>query len=245
MSLLSDAAVQAIQESKKTEIIKVEDLSYLSRPVYLPPPEPRAETVIVHSLIGFCDYINDVERDSKDEPAIVAVQVCNPGLVRAWTMPEGREKLRTVAIEAQRFETKGFRWNQQLQAEEFIIGLQAHLVPNDDTVHLLNVVGNVTDSSTLDVADNGVSQTVKLKKGLTLTDKAPTELKSIVYLRPYRTFAELTQPVSPFVFRMARRDGALPTAALFEADDLKWKLEAMNSIREFLAAHITNLPILA
>ncbi len=244
MSLLSDAAVLAIQDSKKTDVIEVEDQFYLSRPVYLPPPEPRAETIIVHSLTGFCDYVNEVNNDA-NEPEIIGVQVCQPGLVRAWSLPDGREKLRTVAIEAQRFETKGFRLNQQLQAEDFIIGLQAHFVSSDDVAHLLTVVGNVTDSSTLEVGDNGVSQSVKLRKGLTLTDKAATELKSIVNLRPYRTFAELDQPSSPFVFRMARRDGALPTAALFEADDLKWKLEAMKSIKDFLAERIKELPILA
>lgn len=245
MSLLSDAAVLAIQDSKKTEVIEVEEQFYLSRPVYLPPPELRAETVTVHSLTGFCDYINKVQLGASDEPDIVAVQVCNPGLVRAWTMPEGREKLRTVAIEAQRFDTKGFRLNQQQQVEDFIIGLQAHFVPSDEVAYLMGVVGNVADSSTLEVGDNGVTQSVKLRKGLTLTDKAATELKSIINLRPYRTFAELEQPVSPFVFRMARRDGAMPTAALFEADDLKWKLTAMDSIKDFLAQRIKDLPILA
>ncbi|MEB9782308.1 hypothetical protein P4K16_30685, partial [Bacillus cereus] len=51
-----------------------------------------------------------------------------------------------------------------------------------------------------------------------------------VQLSPYRTFVEVEQPESKFVFRM--REGA--RCGLFEADGGAWKLEAMNNIKEYL-----------
>jgi hypothetical protein len=53
-----------------------------------------------------------------------------------------------------------------------------------------------------------------------------------VVLAPYRTFVEVTQPESDFVFRM--QNG--PRCALFEADGGAWKLTAMRHIKEYLQA---------
>lgn len=67
-----------------------------------------------------------------------------------------------------------------------------------------------------------------------------------VYLAPYRTFREVTQPLSPFVLRMKQgREGGLPTVALFEADGGKWKLDAIAFIRDFLREKIETVPIIA
>jgi hypothetical protein len=51
-----------------------------------------------------------------------------------------------------------------------------------------------------------------------------------VMLCPFRTFAEVEQPESEFVFRM--QTGF--KAALFEADGGKWKLYAMQNVKAYL-----------
>ena len=55
-----------------------------------------------------------------------------------------------------------------------------------------------------------------------------------VLLKPYRTFIEVQQPESAFIFRM--QDG--PRAALFEADGGAWRIEAMENIRAYLAKEL-------
>jgi hypothetical protein len=51
-----------------------------------------------------------------------------------------------------------------------------------------------------------------------------------VVLAPYRTFPEIAQPESKFIFRMQTG----PTAALFEADGGAWRNEAMGRIKAWL-----------
>ena len=49
-------------------------------------------------------------------------------------------------------------------------------------------------------------------------------------LKPYRTFVEVEQPESKFVFRMQTG----PEMALFEADGGAWRIQAMKNIKEYL-----------
>ncbi len=63
-------------------------------------------------------------------------------------------------------------------------------------------------------------------------------------LRPYRTFAEVEQPASQFVFRINQN----AQMALFEADGGKWRLEAINNIANYLKESLVlqdNITILA
>ena len=62
-------------------------------------------------------------------------------------------------------------------------------------------------------------------------------LSPIVNLAPFRTFAEVDQPISKFLFRM-RREGNHVSAALFEADGGAWRLEAMKNIAEYLGFNL-------
>jgi len=67
-----------------------------------------------------------------------------------------------------------------------------------------------------------------------------------VVLRPYRTFLEIEQPASAFVFRLRRgREGELPTCALFEADGGRWKLEAIERIRDYLKEQLSEIAVIA
>lgn len=71
-------------------------------------------------------------------------------------------------------------------------------------------------------------------KNRKLLSKADAVIPSPVRLKPYRTFTEVDQPESDFVFRMKedKYDGV--QCALFEADGGAWKLHAMESIQEYL-----------
>ena len=108
--------------------------------------------------------------------------------------------------------------------EAFNIALQSKFVDLktetklDDRALLLQVVGNVTE--------NNVKTTIK--QGL--ASKADVKVPNPVNLAPYRTFLEVEQPVSQFVFRM--KDG--PGAAIFEADGGAWRNQAIVNIREYL-----------
>ena len=57
-----------------------------------------------------------------------------------------------------------------------------------------------------------------------------------VTLRPYRTFNEVEQPASQFIFRINK----MANLALFEADGGKWQLEAIGNIARYLAKELVD-----
>jgi hypothetical protein len=115
-----------------------------------------------------------------------------------------------------------------INPEDFNIMIQSCFVPTDDSALLLKVAGNIQDSAVKQVGDDGVKQAVTMKTGVAQIENVI--VPNPVLLSPYRTFPELKQPISKFVFRM--KSG--PTAAIFEADAGAWKAEAMNRIKEYL-----------
>lgn len=83
------------------------------------------------------------------------------------------------------------------------------------------------------------TQKATVKTGV--ASKADAVIPSPVRLKPYRTFTEVDQPESDFVFRMKedKYDGV--QCALFEADGGAWKLHAMESIQEYLEEQLNGV----
>ena len=127
-----------------------------------------------------------------------------------------------------------FHYSQYMDQEDFIIGLQSKFIPTDQIKQMLKIVGNVKSEKVLSSADDGVSQSVEGRKGINFAEKIG--IPNPVKLKPFRTFIEVPQPESNFIFRArdGRRDGEMPTFALFEADGGFWKIDAMNEIKKYL-----------
>lgn len=111
------------------------------------------------------------------------------------------------------------------------------MVDAQDRAKLLALVGNVKDSSVRTVGDDGITQTTTVKTGVATV--ADVMVPNPVTLSPYRTFAEVEQPASNFVFRM-RSGNDEPAAALFEADGGAWRIEAIANIRQWLELHLAD-----
>ena len=115
-----------------------------------------------------------------------------------------------------------------LDQEKMIIMLQSHFEENDDRNIILKVVSNLRDESIHQQTDDGVSQSVQINSGVASVDevKVPNPVKLI----PFRTFQEVDQPASKFIFRM--REGM--QSALFMADNNQWQVEAKNNIKKYI-----------
>lgn len=95
-------------------------------------------------------------------------------------------------------------------------------------------------------AIDNVSDWNTSRKGVSLVgaEKAPNPIR----LQPYRTFPEVDQPASDYIFRLRKKDGV--EMALFKTADNRWELEAINSIKDYLevmfaAGGITGIPIIS
>lgn len=111
--------------------------------------------------------------------------------------------------------------------ETAIIQLRSKFTQGKDVDYLLDLLSRVSKESGVTTNDNGVSQTVEARQGVSL--KAVVQVKSRVVLRPYRTFLEVEQPESEFLLRL---DGE-GNVGLFEADGGMWALEAKRRISDF------------
>jgi len=87
-----------------------------------------------------------------------------------------------------------------------------------------------------------VSQAMTVKTGICEVKEAI--LPNPVTLQPFRTFPEIEQPESKFIFR-ARKGERTPSFALFEADGMAWESTAMLTIKEYLQEAVEGLLVLA
>ena len=124
------------------------------------------------------------------------------------------------------------RFGSFLEPEEFIVGIQSCMTevvanPTDKGI-VLKYASAVKDVVEAGIDDDGVNQSVAIKRGI--VSKEVSVLPNPVTLRPYRTFCEVEQPASEFIFRV--HEG--PKFALFEADGGAWRNEAMQTIKSWI-----------
>lgn len=237
--MIPDSAVKAIQDSVATTEIEVDGGKFATRQVYLPPQEPMPGTLAIHTLAGLIEYINKVA----DKSTIEAIHVISHNEVRVIGALTGRHRQRPIYAQATPAGSSRFHFDHFLSAEEFIIGVQVSFVKTPQRDQLLSIIGTLKDESVKTANDDGVTQSVTTRKGVSLGQE--TAVPNPIALKPYRTFAEINQPESAYVLRLKRRDGDLPSIALFETAEAAWELEAIRTIREFLSEAITDVSIIA
>lgn len=122
-------------------------------------------------------------------------------------------------------------WHDQ---EEFNIMLQSMFIDDADRSIVLDFASHLKIEKGAEVQDNGVSQVATVRDGVASLAQAKTP--NPVTLRPYRTFNEVEQPASQFIFRINK----MANLALFEADGGKWRLEAIGNIARYLAKELAD-----
>lgn len=206
---------------------------YSDKPLHrLETPAPVAERLYLHTLTGLVDYIKS-NTDTMAERMIVEVQ--SPTSVRLYSQlndKRGREYL--IEVTAM---TPDFSFDCFLPQENFCISLQSKFINGDDRELVLRCAGTVESGTVAQYGDDGVTQKATIKQGI--ASKVEAQIPNPVRLRPYRTFLEVDQPASDFIFRM--RDNHGVDCAIFEADGGAWEMEAMQNIKSYLQEELEGL----
>lgn len=126
-------------------------------------------------------------------------------------------------------EKSPFMFGQSYDFEKFVIALRSMFVANEGRQYILDLLKQVGSYDDYSIDDNGVMQNIKASSGVHLNAGEKT-INPIVRLMPYRTFREVQQPESDFLFRVLNDK----RFALYEADGGVWKLEAKDNIRDYL-----------
>lgn len=204
--------------------------------------EPMAEAVQVGTLTGLVDlYQADLDNAKKQD---VAIHVLAHDHVRLIELGANIWGKRRVYVSACHEGGRTFSFGQWLSPEQFIIGLQSMFYPTDDQKELLSVCSTIS-AETLSISeDDGVTQ--KATVGRSVAFKENKKIKPIVSLQPYRTFSDIEQPASNFLFRLHQgHDGKSVQCMLTEADGGVWKQVAMQSIKDWFEGKHLGLPIIA
>lgn len=176
----------------------------------------------LNTLSSLVDYITS-KLDRENDRLILTIKDEQTVFLEGQLEVDGsREQLAKVdAI------VPSFNFDWFYDSEEFNIKLQSIFTDNKDREILLKVVGNISEDAVKTVGDDGVSQAVTINQGI--ASKVDVKVPNPVTLAPYRTFNEVAQPESKFVFRM--KEG--PRCALFEADGGVWRNKAIQNIKEY------------
>lgn len=191
---------------------------------------PLAEPLHLHTLTGLVDYIkSNVDTTKNDENLIV--EVASPERVYLYTSLDKERKREQFAVVEAR--VPSFPFNTFIGHEEFIINVQAKFLDdnNSDRAKILSFAGTVEKGSVAEYSDDGVSQKATVKSGI--INKEEKIVPNPVKLRPYRTFLEVEQPMSEFIFRMKDKDYGV-SCAVIEADGGAWINAATKNIKEYL-----------
>lgn len=225
-------AIDRILALAKPTMVEVHGLQYSTTvPNLVPPPSAAAYTV--HTLDGFVKMLEaGVDNFSVDETTIHIPNEETVNLVQKRATEYGKRIMHLTAGKHSGVTTFPYfgQWGPQ---EEFTIGLQAHFQPSPDLDYLMKMVTHIDSQSSVVTADNSVAQAVTVKQGIAF--KETVEVKSRLSLKPFRTFRELDQPASDFIFRIKEAGSKF---SLFEADGGAWKIAAIGQIAEWLKNRI-------
>lgn len=186
--------------------------------------ESKAKYLSISTLTGFVDYIKS-NIDAIDTKLLI--HVASPTVVKLYG-PLNADRERENYLNAEADLPNNIRYENFLDTEQFNIMLQSSFVNKGDREVLLKYTGLIKDEAVKTTGDDGISQQVTVKTGVASVGQAL--VPNPVTLAPYRTFPEIEQPESKFIFRM--KDG--PRAAIYEADGGAWRNTAILSIKEYL-----------
>lgn len=226
-------ALEYIVGLKTPVITEIDGNTYSDKPLNRISYVPYAKTIGMKTLTSLVEYIK-ANIDSMSERMIV--HVVSPTEVHLYSsLDADRKREHLVEVNA---ELPDFRFGSFIDHESFVIALQSKFVSNADRDLVLKFAGTVEDGTVAEYGDDGVTQKATIKTGV--ASKADAVVPNPVNLIPYRTFLEVQQPASDFIFRMKSSCGV--QCAIFEADGGAWKNEAMSRIKNYLALELSEYP---
>ncbi len=221
--------VEKIASMAKNEVHEINGEFYSDKPMSrVVPVEYLPEEQRVYSLAALITLIKAEVDKIKNCP--IFVEVISEKEVVAYTTYDN--KFRRSVLYHLRLSEVGNSIGYWEDKEESIIQLKSVYKPSEGVNYILGILSSISDESSVQTKDDGISQTVEVRKGIAM--KAREDIKTVVRLAPYRTFLEVEQPESDFILRLKEGGRIL----IKEADGGKWKLDAKRNIANYLAENL-------
>lgn len=219
------------EKSMEPKIVEIEGNTYCTRELTRYHRFPMASSLSVNTLTALVDYIKGKPEELRETSILHVVSPTRVSLYSGLIDERKRESL--MAAEAI---VNEFAFDNYYDQERFLIELQSNFLQTVDLLTIMQVSGNIKSGTTANYSDDGVSQKTTIKAGVELSDVI---VPNPVRLRPYRTFAEIEQPESSYIFRIKDSDRG-PVFKLVEADGGLWKNTVMKKIKNYLEYELSD-----
>lgn len=230
-------ALQYLVELGKAEEHTINGDTYSDKPLHrIDMYIPKANAIEMHTLTSLVDYIKS-DVDAMSEKMIV--EVASPTKVNLFSQLDyNRDREKLVSVSAR---VPEFSFNNFMDQEKFCINLQSKFIddPQTDRSLILKFAGTVEAGTVAEYGDDGITQKATVKTGI--ASKGDAIVPNPVKLRPYRTFLEVEQPISEFIFRMKQDKYDGINCAIFEADGGAWQIAATKAIKEYLQFELADM----
>lgn len=117
-------------------------------------------------------------------------------------------------------------FDRYISAEEMVIQLKTCFNEAENRDKLIQIISKLKNVQTVELNDDGISQTVTASNGISTSYSVP----DLVKLTPKNTYYDIEQVESYYLLRVNKNMGV----ALFRADGGYWKFEAQKRIVNYL-----------
>lgn len=213
---------ERVLKSARPETVVVDGRVFSTDHLHPIAAQAPVKAIEIHSLTGVVDYVKS--KFDKDDKFLIHIKSANElDLIDALDPTNNRR----VYLNSQAI-LPNIKFENFIDRERFQIMLQANFVSTEHREIVLDIIShiNIVDNG-VELKDNGLTQTVTVKSGAATL--SPVTLPPRVVLKPFRSFVEVPQPASEYIFRL---DGQ-GRPGLFEADGGSWQLEAIENIAEY------------
>lgn len=211
-------------EANHTEVLEICGKTYANKKLNRYDTEAKASPIQASTLSSLVDYIKNCSHEFKGRMIIHIVSPTKVNLVSELDQEREREILFSVQAEI-----SGFRFDEWYKQDRFMIELQANFIENEDLNTVMKLAGNIEKKNEQTFSDDGRTQLAIMTVGV--ASKADVIVPNPVELIPYRTFMEIKQPISKFVFRI--EDKGVPNFKIVEAEGGIWRNTAIEGIKQY------------
>ena len=222
-------------KAEAPEVVEIAGKKYCTKQLTRYDKPPKAEPIKATTLTALVDYIKENRHELRDR---MIIQVVSPTEVRLYSElldERDRETLFVVDAVLPRFE-----YGREYDQEAFLVSMQSCFEVSEDRTAISFLASNIVNTQQATFSDDGITQQAVVKTGITTKENAfvPNPVKLI----PYRSFLEVQQPESEFVFRVREGHGGAPLFKLVAADGGLWKNQAMDNVKRYLMEQLADIP---
>lgn len=215
------------EREAKPEVLEISGRTYCTKNLIEFDGENKAARLVTSSLTSLVDYVKGRKEELREHMILHVVSPTNVRLISGLLKERDRETLFEVLAN-----DNGFEFDRYYSQEDFVINMQTAFLQSKETEIILQVAGNVENKATANYGDDGCTQKTTIKRGI--ASREDVLVPNPVTLAPYRTFLEVEQPESKFVFRIKEGREGEPNFKLVSADGGLWKYKAVENIKNYL-----------